>query len=354
MTLNRTNIVLALLLVFVAILTAVVRVDHSQPNYQITLGDDMTYSPSYSAYDTNDNFLDGRTMQTPVPYTIARGSLPIYFEDTPETTPEDALRALEELTSPLDPESDEYQQAILRGSTAFQIYCTACHGGGGAGDGPVAKRGFAPPPSLLTGNSLKMKDGQLFHILNYGQASMPPFAGQLSPARSWDIIAYIRDLQAKNPPETTEPAPAADSDAEPTNTKPDAAEVEATDATPSDAEVETPETKTEDSTPETTDTTPAQPEPESAAPKPESPEPETTDAKTASPETTSSKDDSTSSKSPEPPATSSSTEGNSQASVDKSSRCTGNPLRGAPRSDANLHPRGRPLQLSTESNPVRK
>jgi hypothetical protein len=53
-----------------------------------------------------------------------------------------------------------------------------------------------------------MKDGQLFHILTYGQASMPDFTGQLSPARRWDGVNYIRNLQANSAAPSTE-APAA-------------------------------------------------------------------------------------------------------------------------------------------------
>ncbi len=195
MTLNRTNIFLALLLAAVVAVVAGVRVDHSRPNFQITLGDDMTYSPAYGAYDVNDVFSDGRTTQTPVRGTIARGETPLHFEPTPQ----DALRAGDQIINPYDRKSEEGQAAIERGAAGFQIYCVSCHGSGGLGDGPVAKRGFAPPPSFLTGNSLKMKDGQLFHILTYGQSSMPPFAAQLSPSRRWDIINYIRDLQDRNP-----------------------------------------------------------------------------------------------------------------------------------------------------------
>ena len=63
-----------------------------------------------------------------------------------------------------------------------------------------------------------MKDGQLFHILSYGQGSMSPMAAQLSRAERWEVINYIRDMQqrapAVDPPaEATEPAAAA----EPTN-----------------------------------------------------------------------------------------------------------------------------------------
>ncbi len=94
----------------------------------------------------------------------------------------------------------------VRGGETYRVFCISCHGSSGAGDGPVAQRGFPPPPSLLTGNSLKMKDGQLFHIVTYGQGSMPGFAPQLTPAERWDAVNYIRSLQpAPPPPDTASP-----------------------------------------------------------------------------------------------------------------------------------------------------
>lgn len=174
-----------------------IRVNHSRPNYQITLGNDMTYSPAFRAYSANANLPDGRTLQPSVPGTIARGETPIYYQ----ATPEDALRAGEELKNPYDPDSDAGKAAVERGAEVYRITCIPCHGAGGAGDGLVAKRGFPPPPSFLNPDSLKtkdgqkMKDGQLFHILTYGQGGMSSYAAQIPPPRRWDVIQYIRDLQ---------------------------------------------------------------------------------------------------------------------------------------------------------------
>lgn len=217
MTLNRTNIVLAVILALVVLSTASVRVNFSQPNFEIALGKDMTYSPAYDSYEPNPNFPNGTTLQVAVPGTIARDEMPLHYEATPES----AQLAGEQLVNPRDPSSEDHSASVQRGGTAFQIFCTACHGGGGGGDddGPVAKRGFPPPPSLLAGKSVKMKDGQLFHILTYGQASMPTFAAQLSPDQRWDVVNYVRSLQRQAAPQDepaaddTETPAAADDDA---------------------------------------------------------------------------------------------------------------------------------------------
>lgn len=257
MTLSRTNIVLAVLLVIVVLMTAISGVDYSQPNIEIL--PDMKYTPAWTAFAANPNFPNGRTLQEPVPGTIPRGELPLYYE----ATKEDALRAGEELINPYDlsefetdaateevteepepvPEepatADEDEDAdgdeaaavakepdntaaakvelseeekreaaarerlrasVQRGGGIYRTFCVSCHGPQGAGDGLVTQRGFPPPPSMLTGKSLQMKDGQLFHILTYGQGSMAPLAAQLSRDQRWDAINYVRDLQSKAPP----------------------------------------------------------------------------------------------------------------------------------------------------------
>ncbi len=194
MTPSRWNLVLGLAFASVLLLVAMMRVDHSRPNFQVMLGDDMTYSPAYSSFSANTNFANGRTFQDPVPSTIARGEQRFHFQPTPE----DAIRAGEQLSNPFDLDSEPGIASADRGAEVFTNFCTACHGADGTGNGPVVKKGFPPPPSLLIGKSPDMKDGQLFHILTYGQNSMPNFAVQLTPGRRWDVINHIRRIQQES------------------------------------------------------------------------------------------------------------------------------------------------------------
>ncbi|MCG8449722.1 MAG: cytochrome c [Pirellulales bacterium] len=194
--LSRFNLALAITLALVFVLLILFRVDNSRPNYQVHLGDDMSYSPAFTSFETNHNFANGRTLQDPVPGTIARGAQTFHFD----ATPQGANQAGEQLRPPFDIGTEEYDASAKRGQVGYQTFCAACHGGDGTGNGPVAKRGFPPPPSLLTGKSREMKDGQLFHILTYGQNSMPQFAAQLWPQRRWDVINYIRQLQRETQP----------------------------------------------------------------------------------------------------------------------------------------------------------
>lgn len=159
---------------------------------------EMVRSVPYDSFSANPVFADGKTLQQPVPGTIPRGFLPLHYEKTEE----DLARAGQELQNPYSVEDHE---AAARGAELFRRACTPCHGPGGAGDGPVAQRGYPPPASLLAENALNLRDGQIFHILTYGRGNMPPYAAQISREDRWKVILHIRSLQAKReatpPPE---------------------------------------------------------------------------------------------------------------------------------------------------------
>jgi mono/diheme cytochrome c family protein len=190
---SRRNLNLALLAVFFASLALnwILRPQVSQPNREFI--PEMVRTQRYNAYSANPNFADGKTLQPPVAGTIPRGYLPLHFSPSPE----DAVRAGDTLESPVrldDP------QSVSRGAVVFSNFCAPCHGPTGKADGPVVLRGFPAPPSLYADNARKIKDGQFFHILTYGQKNMPSYASQLSREDRWHAIAFVRSLQKQASP----------------------------------------------------------------------------------------------------------------------------------------------------------
>jgi mono/diheme cytochrome c family protein len=167
-------------------LHVVVGRDLTQRNFEVL--PDMAHSPAYGSLAPNPNFADGVTFQSPQPGTIARGPLPLHFGSSPA----EALRAGVKLHSPF---SATDGQARERGAFVFRNYCQMCHGRAGKGDGPVSQRGFPLPASLLGPTAVQMKDGQMFHVLTYGQRNMPAHASLLSREDRWKVILYIRSLQ---------------------------------------------------------------------------------------------------------------------------------------------------------------
>jgi mono/diheme cytochrome c family protein len=172
--------------------------DPTKPNFEFL--PQMAHAPRYNAFAPNPNFSDGSTLQRPEPGTVPRGFMPLDYA----ATPQDALRAGEELKSTLDSTN---AQARQRGEFVFANFCAVCHGAGGAGNGPVPQRGYPAPPSLLVEHALKMKDGQMFHVLTYGQNNMPSYASQLSREDRWNVILYVRTIQAAALSAPTPPTP---------------------------------------------------------------------------------------------------------------------------------------------------
>lgn len=184
------NLILGSLLFLTLVLHLVTRPDPARRNFEIM--PDMAESVPYEAQGANDNFPDGQNLRSPVPGTIARGFLPLRYA----ATPEDALRAGEELTNPYEA-SD--QKALARGEFVYETFCLVCHGAGGLGDGVLTTRGVPPPPSLAAEHALDMKDGQMFHVVTYGQGNMPSYASQVEREDRWKAILHIRALQGTKP-----------------------------------------------------------------------------------------------------------------------------------------------------------
>jgi len=184
---GRLNAAMAAAFVVSIGLLWVSRPDASRPNVEFL--PEMAHSPRYAAFEANPVFRDGKTLQRAPAGAIARGYPPLHYA----ATPEDAVRAGNELENPV---SSDDQQALTRGEKVFETFCTPCHGAGGRGDGLVAQRGFPPPASLLADRAVGLKDGQIFHILTYGQGNMASYASQISREDRWRVIRYVRSLQA--------------------------------------------------------------------------------------------------------------------------------------------------------------
>lgn len=182
------NIFLAICFIVVLALTFLVRPDPTKRNVEFL--PNMVFSVAYETMSENPNFSNGMTQQSSVAGTIPRGYKPLHYS----ATPEEALRAGNELTNPFTAGDEKH---VARGAAAYGTFCFPCHGGAGLGDGPVTKFGYPPPPSLLAERALAMKDGQLFHVLSYGQGNMPSYASQVSADDRWNIVLHIRALQVK-------------------------------------------------------------------------------------------------------------------------------------------------------------
>ncbi|HXE71941.1 MAG TPA: cytochrome c, partial [Candidatus Nitrosotenuis sp.] len=105
--------------------------------------------------------------------------------------------------------------SLENGQILYRVNCAMCHGPQGRGDGPVGLSYTQPPADLTAPGVARAKDGTLyFYIMRGGRmgAFMPPFGDSLSPRQIWDVVNYLRSLQARA---GTAPAPASSPEAAP-------------------------------------------------------------------------------------------------------------------------------------------
>lgn len=168
---------------------------------------DMYRSPAIEAYvdygmdpyhfgtDQMDSLSNTQSARMPAPGSIAFvGSekaifnMPYPFPNTTEGYEAAGLN----LKSPLVTN----QVNLEKGKELYTIMCTHCHGKSGKGDGAIAANGLILGiPDYAT----KLKDlpeGKMYHSIHYGKGLMGSHASQLSQLERWQIIEYVKVLQA--------------------------------------------------------------------------------------------------------------------------------------------------------------
>jgi mono/diheme cytochrome c family protein len=87
------------------------------------------------------------------------------------------------------------KETVLRGKARYEIFCTACHGLTGNGDGMIVRRGFRRAASFNDDRLRQAPVGHFFDAISNGWGAMPSYAPQIPPQDRWAIVAYIRALQ---------------------------------------------------------------------------------------------------------------------------------------------------------------
>jgi hypothetical protein len=152
----------------------------------VHLNPNMDSQPRYDPQAESKFYEDRRTMRQPVEGTVAKGNLD---DNEAYTFGREGDRYVMKLPMPIT------EPLLLRGQERFNIYCTPCHDKVGEGHGTVAKRGYPAPTNLQDDRVLKMTDGQIYTAISQGIRNMPSYAGQISVADRWAIVAYVRALE---------------------------------------------------------------------------------------------------------------------------------------------------------------
>lgn len=87
-------------------------------------------------------------------------------------------------------------ESLARGQVVFNRACAPCHGTAGAGDGLVTQAGMIPMP-LTSPQARGYSDGYIYSLIRIGRGLMPPYGHQVSHFDRWNVVNYVRQLQAQ-------------------------------------------------------------------------------------------------------------------------------------------------------------
>lgn len=137
---------------------------------------------------------ENATNQIAVPIN---GSVPYYYGDTEE----ERTRATAEIINNPFPISEN---GLARGKMLYETFCGICHGNKGDGLGYLANadenknsKYLAVPANFLKEEFLNASNGRYYHAIMYGKNVMGGYSDKLSYEERWQVIHYIRSLQAK-------------------------------------------------------------------------------------------------------------------------------------------------------------
>jgi mono/diheme cytochrome c family protein len=173
------------------------------PNRPIHIFYDMDFQPKFKTQVGNPLFADGRAMRPPVEGTVARGES---YVDTHMYEGVSGGQWATALPAPMKLDA----ATLARGRQRFDIYCSACHGYAGFGDGAVNQRAmelvtnangpvngtqWVAAKSLHDDTTRNQPVGQLFNTITHGIRNMAGYASQIPVEDRWAIAAYVKALQ---------------------------------------------------------------------------------------------------------------------------------------------------------------
>ena len=175
---------------------------------------DMAHSVAYEAnyysyyyhntWGTEDEYYKMAGPRKPVKGTIARNAagtakasaLSYAYGDNDE----ERARAIAEIIDNPYPITDA---GLAEGKELYDVMCGICHGEKADGLGYLARdeseggKYPAAPANLLLEEHVTASNGRYYHAIMYGKNLMGAYKDKLSYEERWNVIHYIRSLQAK-------------------------------------------------------------------------------------------------------------------------------------------------------------
>jgi len=122
-----------------------------------------------------------------------QGSVPYYYADTEE----ERTRAMAEIINNPLPITEA---GLKEGKELYNIFCATCHGEKADGNGYLVRDGGAypaQPANFLLPEHVGASNGRYYHAIMHGKNVMGGYSDKISYEERWNVIHYIRSLQAK-------------------------------------------------------------------------------------------------------------------------------------------------------------
>lgn len=136
----------------------------------------------------------GKNAPNAIPVT-PNGHVPFYYQNNED----DRLRCEKEMVQNPFPIT---AKGLAAAKPLYDVYCGICHGEKGDGQGwlvamPDTKYP-AQPKNFLEDAMITAGNGRYYFAIMYGKNVMGAYAEKLSYEERWQVIHYIRSLQAKS------------------------------------------------------------------------------------------------------------------------------------------------------------
>lgn len=139
--------------------------------------------------------MTGQTQKNAISIPL-NGYVPFYYEDS-DAGRDSATKAIIQNPLPIT------AAGLEQGKALYEINCGICHGAKGDGVGwLVDEKNLnakypAQPANLIQGDLLTASNGRYYYAIMYGKNVMGGYADKLGYEERWNVIHYIRQLQAK-------------------------------------------------------------------------------------------------------------------------------------------------------------
>jgi len=160
---------------------------------------DMDHQSKYKPQAESAFFADGRADRPRPVGTVAFGRTALNAEasflkaDSAFYEGKDAKGAWV-VTFPVALTADS-AKLLERGQDRYNIYCSACHGALGDGNGITKQYGMGATPTFHDERLRNMAAGEIFNTITHGKGNMLSYRDKLPADDRWAVIAYVRALQ---------------------------------------------------------------------------------------------------------------------------------------------------------------